>query len=108
MRFPPGQSPPVDAFWSITMYDAQDGMLVDNPIDRYSIGDRTPGLCADADGGLTIWIQHEAPQEPKARQNWLPAPQGPFQLCLRAHLPRQSMLDGVYQTPALVCQLNVG
>ena len=54
-----GQDPPVDAFWSITMYDLPDFYLVANPISRYSIGDRTPGLRRDSDGSLTILIQHQ-------------------------------------------------
>lgn len=57
------QDPPVDAFWSITMYDLPDFYLVANPIDRYSIGDRTPGLRRDRDGSLTIVIQHEQPAD---------------------------------------------
>jgi len=101
LRFPPGQLPPVDAFWSITMYDARDYMLVDNPIDRYAIGDRTPGLQPDADGGLTLHIQHAPPDAPSARANWLPAPAGGFYLCLRAYVPRPDMLHGRYALPPL-------
>lgn len=102
LRFAPGQLPPVDAFWSITMYDARDYMLVDNPIDRYAIGDRTPGLRADADGGLTLHIGHAPPPDAAARANWLPAPAGAFYLCLRAYVPRPEMIDGRYALPPLV------
>jgi hypothetical protein len=102
LRFGPGELPPVDAFWSLTMYDSRDCMLVDNPIDRYAIGDRTPALRRDADGGLTLRIQHAAPADEAARANWLPAPAGAFYLCLRAYVPRAEMLDGRHALPPLV------
>lgn len=108
LRFAPGALPPVDAFWSLTMYDSRDYMLVGNPIDRYAIGDRTPGLRHDADGGLTLHIQHARPENENeseseaAQANWLPAPEGDFYLCLRAYMPRAEMLDGRYTLPALV------
>lgn len=101
LRFAPGGLPPVDAFWSLTMYDARTCMLVDNPIGRYAIGDRTPGLCPDSDGGLTIHVGHLPPHEAADRANWLPAPEGRYYLCLRAYVPRQDMLSGRYQLPPL-------
>lgn len=100
LRFAPGQLPPVSAFWSITLYSTRDYMLVDNALDRYAIGDRTPGLVQDPDGGLTLVIQHAEPQDPAERANWLPAPADGFFLCLRAYMPRPEMLDGRYQLPA--------
>jgi Protein of unknown function (DUF1214) len=69
--------PPVDAFWSLTMYDVPKFLLVSNPIDRYSIGDRTPGLHVVGDGSLTIYLQHESPG-PDKESNWLPTPTGDF------------------------------
>ncbi len=102
LRFAPDALPPVEAFWSLTMYDSRDYMLVDNPIDRYAIGDRTPGLRRDADGGLTLYLQHAAPVDEAARANWLPTPAGDFYLCLRAYVPHQEMLDGRYHLPPLV------
>ncbi|MCB2008869.1 MAG: DUF1214 domain-containing protein, partial [Rhodoferax sp.] len=99
IRFAPGQLPPVDAFWSITLYRASDYFLVPNPIERYSIGDRTAGLVFDADGGLSITIAHHAPLDAAQRANWLPAPEDRFFLCLRAYLPRPEMLDGRYRLP---------
>lgn len=102
LHFAPDALPPVQAFWSITLYDARDYMLVDNPIERYAIGDRTPGLRRDADGGLTLHIQHGQPPGADAQANWLPAPQGDFYLCLRAYVPRAELLDGRYQVPPLV------
>jgi hypothetical protein len=74
--------------------------FTDNPIDRYAIGDRTPGLLRGADGSLEIWLQHERPAA--ARQaNWLPAPAGPMRLVLRAYEPDPALLDGHYRVPAV-------
>ena len=99
LRFAPGQLPPVDAFWSITLYRASDCFLVANPIERYAIGDRTAGLLHDADGGLTLTLAHLPPLDAKARANWLPAPDDGFFLCLRAYLPRAELVDGRYRLP---------
>lgn len=104
LHFPAGRLPPVDAFWSLTMYEATpDGQffLVDNPLGRYSIGDRTPGLRTNADGSLDIWIARQDPGGAKSA-NWLPAPaQGPFTLSLRAYLPRRDLIVGRYRLPAI-------
>lgn len=100
LRFTPGQLPPVDAFWSITLYDSTSRLMVDNPINRYSIGDRTPGLAYDDDGTLTIHIQRQPPDTGR-EANWLPSPPGRFYLNARAYIPRQAMLDGTYRLPAV-------
>ena len=92
------QDPPVDAFWSVTMYDLPDFYLVANPIDRYSIGDRTPGLRRDDDGSLTIMIQHEQPAD---TSNWLPAPAAPFRPIMRLYQPQAAVLDGTYKVPPI-------
>lgn len=96
---------PVDAFWSLTMYEATaDGQffLTENPINRYAIGDRTPGLKVGADGALDIWIGRRDPGGERTA-NWLPAPaKGPFALTLRAYLPRREMLTGRYRLPPIV------
>ncbi len=93
--------PPVDAFWSLTMYDAHDFYLVANAIDRYSIGDRTPGLKYAADGSLTIYLQKDSPGADK-ESNWLPAPQtGRFRPLMRMYQPKQPVLDGSYVLPAI-------
>lgn len=102
LYFPPGAGPQVDAFWSLTMYRKSDCLLVDNPVDRYSIGDRTLGLQLDADGGLRIAIQHAAPSEARDRANWLPSPPEPFYLTLRLYQPRQAHLDFRFSYPPLV------
>ena len=100
--FPPGAGPQVDAFWSITMYRKSDCLLVDNAIDRYSIGDRTPGLQWDADGGLRIAIAHAEPSAAQDRANWLPAPPEPFYLTLRLYQPREAHLEFRFAYPPLV------
>ena len=98
LRFDKGQTPPVDAFWSITMYGS-DRFLVDNPMDRYSIGDRTQGLKYEEDGSLNIYIQQEAPEGNES--NWLPAPAGDFYVVLRLYEPKKAALDGTYRIPPI-------
>jgi hypothetical protein len=93
-------TPPVDAFWSLTMYDVPDFYLVANPIDRYSIGDRTPGLQIAEDGSVTIYMQTEAPA-PRKRSNWLPTPAGPFRPVIRMYQPRPEVLDGGFELPPI-------
>jgi hypothetical protein len=100
LTFPPGALPPVEYFWSVTMYDAKTQVPVKNPIERYSIGDRTPGLIKARDGSLTIYIQHESPGK-ESESNWLPAPGAPFYVILRAYGPKQELLTGTYQIPAI-------
>jgi hypothetical protein len=86
--------PPVNAFYSVTMYDARTQLLVQNPIARYSIGDRTPGVVRGANGSMTVVIQHQAPTESAERANWLPAPAGPFYLVTRHYSPRSQIFTG--------------
>ena len=98
-RFAPGQPPPVNAFWSLTMYEMPASLLVDNPIDRYLINSpMLDGLIKDSDGGITLYIQHDSPG-PDREPNWLPAPAGPFALALRLYWPKQEALDGRWQAP---------
>ena len=94
-------APPVGAFWSVTMYDLPDFFLVDNPIDRYSIGDRTPGIVHGDGGSLTIVMQHDEPTEAADRANWLPAPAAPFRPILRMYEPDGSVFDGGYTLPPI-------
>jgi hypothetical protein len=98
LKFNAGGLPPVDAFWSLTLYGA-DFSLVENPINRYSIGDRTAGLVYSADGSLEIQIQNQAPGQGKS--NWLPAPAGPYQLILRTYQPKPALFNGNYKLPPL-------
>jgi len=105
LHFPAGQLPPVDGFWSLTMYETMpDGQafLTENPLHRYAIGDRTQGLKRNADGSLDIWIARRDPGDGKAA-NWLPAPvTGPFRLIMRTYLPKPELLDGTYLLPPLL------
>jgi hypothetical protein len=94
------EPPPVDAFWSLTMYDVPDFYLVANPINRYSIGDRTPGLETADDGSVTISMQTNSPG-PDKESNWLPTPQGRFRPILRMYQPQKAILDGTYVLPAV-------
>jgi len=91
----------VSAFWSVTMYDDANFFLVANPINRYSIGDRTPGLERDADGGLTIVMQADEPSELSRRANWLPTPAGGFRPILRMYEPDAAVFDGRFELPPI-------
>jgi hypothetical protein len=102
IHFDKGQTPPVNAFWSLTMYNNA-SYLADNPINRYAIGDRTPGLVYNEDGSLDIYIQHDSPG-PDKESNWLPAPAGDFSLNMRLYNPQDSVLKGEYQYPPLQVQ----
>jgi hypothetical protein len=99
LRFPPCALPPVHAFWTLTTYDERQAM-VDNPVERYSIGDWN-GLALDADGSLSIRIQHRHPAD-DARSNWLPAPPGRFNVLLRLCWPHAEVLDRKWTPPPLV------
>ena len=91
----------MDAFWSLTMYDAHDFYLVANPIHRYSIGDRTTGLKYGADGSVTIYMQKDLPG-PDKETNWLPTPKtGNFRPIMRMYQPKGPIIDGSYLLPAI-------
>jgi hypothetical protein len=108
MTFAKGQLPPVNAFWSVTMYDGKTQLLIKNPIDRYLVNSpMLPNMKKNKDGSLTLYIQKDSPG--KARQaNWLPAPDGPIYLVMRVYWPKTeppSILppgDGTWQPPAVV------
>ena len=99
LTFPEGQEPPVDAFWSVTMYGYPDGFLVENPINRYSIGTYNEMQRGD-DGSLTVSIQHESPGADQ-ESNWLPAPAGRFYLCLRMYNAKPAALNFDWVPPAV-------
>jgi hypothetical protein len=110
LTFPPGQLPPVNAFWSVTMYDGKSQFLVKNPIDRYLIN--SPMLSSmkkDADGSLTLYIQKDNPG-PDKEANWLPAPDSTIYLVMRLYWPKTeapSILppgEGTWQPPGVVAQ----
>ncbi len=99
IRFRPETGfPPVDAFWSITLYDGQKHLYA-NPINRYVINTRgAADLVHDPDGGVTIDVQHDAPAAGR-EANWLPSPDGPFGLTFRTYLPRGPIRDGSWTAP---------
>ena len=99
VTFGPDELPDVRFFWSATMYRLPERLLVANPIGRYSIGDRTPGVVRGADGSLTLLVQHDPPPD---TANWLPAPEGPFTAIVRGYGGGPSMQDGTYRLPPLV------
>ena len=101
LRFEPGQLPPVTLFWSITMYKLPERWLVENPINRYSIGNGTAGLMQGPDGSLEIYLQKDNPG-PERASNWLPTPNGPFFLASRYYGPKQPLIDGTWKGPLLV------
>jgi hypothetical protein len=98
IRFAKGQLPPVGAFWSVTMYNSKQA-FVDNPINRYVIGDRDM-LKFDADGSLTLYVQLELPGKDE-EWNWLPAPKDEFNLVMRLYWPKKEILDGTWKPPAV-------
>lgn len=101
LRFAPDRLPPVNAFWSLTMYTLPDSLLYANQLNRYLINSpMLPNLVKDADGGLTLYVQHDAPGENR-EANWLPAPAGPFQMALRLYWPKEAALDGAWTAPPL-------
>lgn len=97
IRFPKGQTPPDKYFWSITIYELPSRYLVDNPINRYSIGDRTSGLKYEPNGALIIYMQHEAPKGKES--NWLPIPAGAFYYLIRIYGPDEAILNGTWKAP---------
>ena len=102
VTFETDQLPPVNAFWSLTMYELPASLLTENPINRYLINSQMePDLIRDADGGITLYIQHEPPGKDK-EPNWLPAPRGPFFMVLREYWPKPEALDGSWKVPQAV------
>jgi hypothetical protein len=101
VRFAAGMLPPVNAFWSLTMYNLPQSLLVANPINRYLLNSpMLPQFVKDADGGLTFYIQNESPGKDK-EANWLPAPKGPFFIAMRLYWPKQEALDGRWKQPPM-------
>ena len=101
LRFAPGQLPPVNAFWSLTMYEQPASLLVANPINRYLVNSpMLPQFHRDADGGLTLYVQNESPGKDK-EANWLPAPQGPFSMIMRLYWPKDVAVEGKWSAPPL-------
>jgi hypothetical protein len=98
LHFEKEQLPPVNAFWSVTMYDAQ-GFQAANELNRFAIGDRD-ALQYGADGSLDLYLQHESPGKDK-ESNWLPAPTGPLGVTMRLYSPQSPVLHGTWTPPPL-------
>lgn len=108
LTFAEDQLPPVNAFWSVTMYDGKTQLLIKSPINRYLINSpMLPGMKKNRDGSLTLYIQKDSPGKAK-EANWLPAPDGPIYMVMRVYWPKTeppSILppgDGTWQPPAVV------
>lgn len=102
LTFPAGKLPPVNAFWSVTMYDGKTQLLIENSIDRYLVNSpMLPDLHKNDDGSLTLYIQKEEPTDSQAKVNWLPAPDGPIYMVMRLYWPAKAALDGDWQPPGV-------
>lgn len=102
IRFEAGHLPPVNAFWSITMYKLPESLLFANPLNRYLINSpMLPDLKHNEDGSLTLYIQHDSPG-PELESNWLPAPNGPFWCAMRLYWPKEEALNGTWNPPAMI------
>jgi hypothetical protein len=101
IRFTPDQLPPVNAFWSMTMYDFPAQLMVANPLNRYLLNSpMIPQFKKDADGGFTLYFQKKSPGADK-ETNWLPAPEGPFLVVMRLYWPKPEALEGKWTAPPL-------
>ncbi len=98
IHFDKGQTPPVNAFWSLTMYNAKQAFVA-NPINRYAIGDRDE-LKFNPDGSLDIYVQHDSPGAAK-ESNWLPADAGSFNMIMRMYWPKDAVRTGQWIPPAV-------
>lgn len=98
IHFDKDELPPVNGFWSLTLYDS-DGYLVDNPINRYALGDRDE-LTVNDDGSLDLYLQHDSPGK-DSEPNWIPAPADDFNLVLRLYWPKRDILTGEWNPPAV-------
>jgi len=100
LTFENEELPPVDAFWSVTVYDAASGFLTHNELDRYTLGDRSESLVYNSDGSLTILFSHDAPSE-QMLGNWVPVPDKAFSVTLRCYLPKAELLNLSWKPPGI-------
>jgi hypothetical protein len=100
VTFPKGQVPPVDGFWSLTLYN-EHHFYNPNPLKRYSLGTKNKNLQTGADGSLTLFAGAKSPGVDK-ETNWLPAPAAPFSLYIRCYWPKQEAIDGSWKPPKVV------
>jgi hypothetical protein len=102
ITFKKGEFPPVNAFWSFTMYDGKTQLLIENPINRYIINSpMLPQLKLNKDSSLTIYIQKDSPEKEK-ESNWLPAPDGDAYIVLRCYWPKEAILNGTWKAPGIM------
>jgi hypothetical protein len=102
ITFPADAYPPVNAFWSVTMYDGKTQLLIENPINRYLINSpMLPDMKKNADGSLTMYIQNKSPGKDK-EANWLPAPDGPIYMVMRLYWPKEDALNGKWKPAPIV------
>lgn len=100
VTFPAGHTPPVNGFWSLTLYNAQH-FFEPNPLNRFSLGTKNKSLVSNPDGSLTIYVQADSPGADK-ENNWLPAPQqGDYSLYIRAYWPQEAAYNGAWIPPAI-------
>ena len=100
VTFPKDQTPPVNGFWSLSIYN-EHHFFVANAINRFSVGTKNKDLRLSADGSLTIYVQADAPSDPTQRANWLPSPNGDFSLYVRAYWPKAAVTEGSWTPPAV-------
>lgn len=99
ITFPAGQEPPVNGFWSLTLYNDKH-LFHANDLKRYSLGTKNKNLKRNSDGSLTLYAGAKSPGGDK-ENNWLPAPDGKFSLYIRAYWGKEAILDGSWQPPAI-------
>jgi hypothetical protein len=99
ITFPAGQEPPVNGFWSLTLYNGEH-FFNPNPLKRFSLGTKNHNLKRDADGSLTLYTGSKSPGAEK-ESNWLPAPDGHFSLYIRAYWGKEPILDGSWKPPSI-------
>ena len=100
VTFPAGETPPVNGFWSMTLYDA-DHFFAPNQLNRFSLGTKNKQIKLNRDGSLTIYVQHTQPSSDR-QTNWLPAPKGDFELFIRAYGPKDEIVNGTWSPPPVL------
>jgi len=102
LTFAASQLPPVESFWSLTMYDGKTQLLVDNPLDKYLVNSSMMDeFVKDKEGSLTFYVQHESPGK-DLEANWLPAPNGPFYAVMRLYGPKDAVISGEWVSPKMI------
>lgn len=102
LTFAKGEFPPVNAFWSLTMYDGKTQLLIDNPLNRYLLNSSmSEQFVLNEDGSLTLYVQKDSPDK-ELESNWLPSPDGPFYSVMRLYGPKNKALEGEWVNPPMV------